>query len=302
MKKVARFACLNFYLITTLFFLFTVLHSVTSHAQETLTWVFENFPPAFIVEGPQKGNGITDGALDIYIENLPEYEHEKRVANMSRILALIKDGKPVCYPGFIKTKHREEFIEFSLPNILTYSNALIVRRGDENQFLKDHPSISIKKILTEGNLRVGITAGRAYGGSIDSVLENRDDQNGNVFIRSGGDELLGLLKMLKNGRIDCTIGYPWELAYIAREFGLEDDFTVIPIQENHDQRWVLSYIGCPKNDWGRQAIKKLNEVLLTVRPQEEYIQRLLKWYPKEIEQDFRKAYEEHILSVVESRK
>jgi len=268
-------------------------------ARETITWVNENFPPAFIIDGPDKGNGITDGAVSVYKKYLPEYNHRHLVANMARILAMIKEGQKVCYAGFIKTPEREKFIKFSLPNIITYSNAIIVKKDTAASLFGTQRSASLDRLLSDDKLKLGLTKGRAYGGAIDPLINAYIGVNKNILIRGGQNELLGLLEMLDHQRIDYTIGYPWEVAYLADQVDKRQHYSVISIRETEDQSWVLSYAGCPNNEWGRKFIKELNAVLIKVRPMEVYITHLLKWYPLEMEPDIRRAYSEKVLSVSE---
>jgi uncharacterized protein (TIGR02285 family) len=270
-----------------------------SVARETITWVNENFPPAFILDGPDKGNGITDGAVSVYKKYLPEYNHRHLIANMTRILELMKTGKKVCYAGFIKTTEREKYIQFSLPNIITYANTIIAKKDSINLLFGTKKSASLKTLLKKDKLKLGLTHGRAYGGVIDQLLSTYAGTNKNIFFRSGQNELLGLLEMMDHKRIDYTIGYPWEVAYLANQINKRNQYSVISIRETEGQQWVLSYAGCPKNEWGKKFIQKLNAVLIKVRPKEDYIHHLLKWYPPEIETDIRQAYQQMVLSVNE---
>ena len=268
-------------------------------SKETVTWVNENFPPAFIIDGPDKGNGITDGAVAVYKAHLPDYHHRHRVANIARIQEMMKNGEKVCYAGFIRTPQREAYIQFSLPNILTYANALIVKAGSAVHLPGDRSGISLQQILENSSYRLGLTKGRAYGRPIDTLLNVYGQSHPNIFYRGGENELMGLLEMLDNRRIDCTIGYPWEVAYLSNQVGRRDHFSVLPIRETEGHRWVLSYAGCPNTGWGRRFIHRLNDVLIKVRPTEAYLRHLLKWYPPEMETDFRQAYRNRVLSVIQ---
>ena len=267
--------------------------------KKTVIWVNENFPPAFITSGPDKGNGITDGAVSLYKQHLPQYRHQHLVANMARILALMKEGKNVCYAGFIKTPEREKYIRFSLPNIITYSNGLIVKTSRQEALFSSLKSVSLAQLLMADQLKVGLTKGRAYGKPIDTLLKTHAAKSRNIFFRGGQDELLGLLKMLDQERIDFTIGYPWEIAYLASQQNRRDHYRVMPIQETAGHQWVISYAGCPDTEWGRSFIRDLNQALLKVRETETYMYHMLKWYPPELEADYRHAFEAQILSVTE---
>ncbi len=264
-------------------------------AAETIIWLNDNLPPAFISEGPGKGEGIVDGVVSIYKKHLPEYEHRHVVANMARIISMMKQGENACYAGFFKTPEREEFVHFSLPNLIALSNSLVIERSGAEKMFGNRSSISLEEMLKKENLKPGITKDRSYGEVIDSLLNRYRDNNNKYTVRAGENSLLGLLQMLENKRIDYTIGFPWEVSYIADRLGKRNKFSVFPIEETKDSQWTRNYIGCTKNSWGEVVIEKINAILLKVRSTEEHMHHQLKWFPGNLEGVVRNAYKDLIL-------
>jgi len=267
-------------------------------ADGTITWVNDNLAPAFILNGPDKGKGIVDGVVEIYKKHLPEYNHKHLVANMPRILDLMRTGANVCYAGFFRTPEREKFVTFSAPNLINYMGVIVIRKDKRQSISENQHTLSLKKIFSEKQLRPGLTQGRSYGNIIDMIIKSYVNNNDNILFRAGEDSLKGLLGMLYSGRIDFTIGSPWEIPYLAKQIDKEDAFRTIFIEEGKNQRWIKNYIGCPKNDWGKKLIHKINKILLQVRPSEEHMYHQLKWFPKEMEGDIRNAYMDQINSII----
>lgn len=265
----------------------------------TITWVSDDLPPAFIHAGPDRGKGIVDGVVAMYVERLPEYEHRFVHANMPRILGMMKAGGNVCYAGLFKTPEREQFIQFSIPNLITMSNGVVVARGRARSLVGQGQEVSLEELLRKKDLTLGVTQGRAYGGRLDELLSGASPDSPNIVVRAGQDSLLGLLRMLGAGRIDYCLGFPWEVPYVAKHGGLAEFFDIVPISETKDARWVKNYIGCPRNEWGIELIRKIDGVLRTVMPTEAHMQHQLKWFPAAMAPLVRQAYAGHILTVNE---
>ena len=284
--------------ILTTFFFAIIIFPVKLSAGVSITWVEADFPPIWIMEGSDKGNGILDGFISIYEKNLPEYEHHHVTANITRILSMMKDGQNVCHAGILKSSDRESFIYFSIPNCITNLHNIVFKKSRMNSLVGDSKSLSLEAILKSTELKLGVSKNNSYGVTIDKILE-KHKENKNILYRSGQDNHLGLLRMLKEDRIDYMIGYPWEIAYIASRMDLRDEIYTVDITELEGQQWILSYVGCTKNEWGRQVIEKLNAILPRVRATDEYLFHFLKWFPDNIRPEVKKAYEERVLNVKE---
>jgi uncharacterized protein (TIGR02285 family) len=259
----------------------------------------DNLPPASIVNGPHRGEWIVDGLVSLYQEHLPEYEHQHLVANMARILFTMRQGQNACYAGFFKTPEREEYIYFSIPNIIAISNVIVVKKSRKETLFGDVEEVSLKDLLANRQLRLGLTKDRAYGNNINNVLAPYKEADDRLLFRAGQNSLQGLLHMLDSERIDYTIGFPWEVSYVAGQIGLTGMFGIVHIQEMQEHQWTYNYIGCTKNEWGYEVIRKINAILRELRPTEEHLYHQLKWFPKEMEEEIRQIYQEHILTVTE---
>ena len=265
-------------------------------AEELITWGEENFPPIWILEGTDKGNGILDGLISIYEKNLPEYEHHHVTANMARILSMMEEGQNVCHAGILKSPDRENFVYFSIPNCITNLHGIVVKKSRINALLGNNKSVSLESLLKNTNLKLGVSKSNSYGATIDKLLEKYKGKS-TILFRSGQDNHVGLLRMLKEERIDYMIGYPWEITYIESRMDLKGEIAVVDIEELEGQQRIVSYVGCTKNEWGRQVIEKLDAVLTRVRANDEYLFHAFKWLPDSVRLEAKKAYQEHVLNV-----
>ena len=278
--------------------LFTSI-SENAHAKDTILWLNDAMPPAFISHGPDKGNGIVDGVVKIYKEHLPEYEHSHLEANMPRILDLMRKGDKVCYAGFFRTPEREKFVSFSIPNLINYMGAIVIKKSQRKALFSNAKTLLLGNILENDTLIAGFTNGRSYGKIIDTLIEKNKNTNKTMIFRSGQNSIQGLLEMLSNKRIDYTIGFPWEIPYVANQIGKTDEFGIMYIEEGKDSRGIKNYIGCPNNEWGKKLIQKVNKILIQVRPTRGHMEYQLKWFPKDIETDIRRAYQDQIITIIE---
>ena len=277
------------------FFIAMIMAPAMLSAGESITWGEENFPPVWILEGTDKGNGILDGLISIYEKNLPGYEHHHVTANMARIISMMKEGQNVCHAGILKSPDREKFIYFSIPNCITNLHTIVVKKSRINSLFGSSKSVSLEALL-KTNLKLGVSKSNSYGATIDKLLGKYKEKS-TILFRSGEDNHIGLLRMLKEERIDYMIGYPWEITYIESRMDLHDEIAVVDIEELDGQQWIVSYVGCTKNEWGRQVIEKLDAVLTRVRANDEYLFHAFKWLPDSVRLEAKKAYKERVLNV-----
>lgn len=76
------------------------------------------------------------------------------------------------------------------------------------------------------------------------------------------------MAMMHRGRLDYIIGYPIEGQFLNKALGGKSTIESFPIEGMPD--YFLGYIGCPKNEWGKEVITKINAVLQSHRNTPEY--------------------------------
>jgi uncharacterized protein (TIGR02285 family) len=89
------------------------------------------------------------------------------------------------------------------------------------------------------------------------IKENKDKSH--LLERAGTDLFRGLFTMLINDRLDYILGYPGETQYLAKDMNVADKVRFLPAAEAPD--YLIDYVGCPKNDWGKKVLDDLNVVI-----------------------------------------
>ncbi|SDP53036.1 TIGR02285 family protein [Desulforhopalus singaporensis] len=285
------------YLFVTI--LFAVFFSPQQpFAANPLIWLEADAPPFFIHDGPYQGQGYEDLITDIVTNHLPQYQHIRMKANISRHYQQWKQGEPACSLAMFKTPERMEFAYFSIPSVFTLPAVLIITK-DRYESFGGSKTVSLEEILLSGNFVVGRSENRSYGQEFDNVLDKFGTDK-NIFSYEGPQLSENLFRMLTAGRIDALPGLPEEAMYLAESLGHRDKIMTLNIVENQDNHNAsLSYVACSKNEWGKKAISAINEVLLRQRPTAEYRAAYERWLdPSSIEQ-YRKLYREILLNTNE---
>lgn len=100
------------------------------------------------------------------------------------------------------------------------------------------------------------------------------------------------LKMLSKGHIDYIIEYPSQVIYISRELDLDNRFYTIGLEEAPS--YTVSHVVCPKTEWGKQVIQKVNIILEQGRPTHQYRSFIERWVDEGRIKEFREAYKEFL--------
>lgn len=264
--------------------------SVSVGAQQDpkqITWLEMGFPPFYVPDGKDAGMGIADQVTRVLRERMPGWSHRSEAANPAEISARIRAGEQVCTAAYIRTPQREQYMEFSVPDLLLPPNGITIRREDLARFGGGQPA-SLATLLDNPALRLGVAQGRAYGDEIDALLQQHKKDR-HVYSRFGEDVYGTLLDLLLRKGVDYIIGYPYEAAFHARQRGLEDSIVSLVVQEN--PTLTRAHVACPRTEWGRTTVAAIDRVLREVRPTAEYRGFVERWLGAELRQPYRDAYD-----------
>ncbi len=125
--------------------------------------------------------------------------------------------------------------------------------------------------------------GRSYSKELDTVLDTWVNKE-NSMVTTQNSIFIGLLKMLVRNRIDYTLGYSHEMTYVSKDLKLKEKFLSLPITDANSL--IPVYVGCPKNEWGRKIIKKLNPYLKLNRENIAYYGVYLQWLDPKAAQEY----------------
>ncbi len=291
---ISRAACKNFFWSLLTLFLFPVL----VQAKDSITWLEAVAPPFFIHEGEFKGQGYEDLTTAILIENLTDYDHHHMQANLSRHYQQWKQGEQACAMAMYKTQEREEFAYFSIPGLFTLPPILIIKK-DNFQAFGGQKTVLLETLLKENEDLIGRSTNRSYGAEFDNILNTFGNKT-NIFTYEGPEVSLNLFKMLLAGRIDALPGLPEEAMYAAETMGTSDQIMTINIEENQKKPDAyLSSVACSKTEWGKRTIERINKVLMTERPKEQYRAAYERWLDESSIERYRKLYKDVFLKTEE---
>ncbi len=197
-----------------------------------------------------------------------------------------------------KTPERMEFTYYSIPSVYTLPPVLIIHK-DRFQAFDGNKMVSLAKILQSGQLIIGRSINRSYGIELDSALKTFSN-NKNTFAYEGPELSLNLFKMLQAGRIDALPGLPEEAKYLAETIGIREQIMTLAVEENQvNPEASLSYVVCSKNEWGKSAIEKINQVLRAQRPTGKYRAACERWLDPSSLEGYRKLYQDVFLKITE---
>lgn len=258
-------------------------------AENEITWMEAEFPPGYIHDGPFAGQGYEDVITAILQNNLPEYTHHRIICNLARMTHEFQQGKQVCNVALYKTPEREKFMEFSIPSTFSFPNRLIVLKKNLQNF-GNSSQVSLEDIMKK-KLKIGISRDRSYSVTIDAIL-NKYKPAEHIVVHSGKDVFETLLKMLIMNRIDCMLGLPEEVIYVAEQLGVKDQIATLGITETEEkyETW-LGYVACSKTDWGKQLIQKINRILLEHRKTPQYRGAYERWLDSNSIETYRSLYD-----------
>ncbi len=98
-------------------------------AKGSITWAAPRYDPYVIVEGPDKGTGISDEIVKLFQTNLSNYNHDKSTTNVLRIIEELRSGKSFCVSQFIKTPKRGAFVYYSsVPSTISPAPVIVVKK------------------------------------------------------------------------------------------------------------------------------------------------------------------------------
>ena len=262
-----------------------------TEARQPIQWVATDWPPVHIVAGDEKHKGVSDQIILYLQRRMPEYEHQWSVTNFLGAWALIKRGEPVCYASALMTPERQKFAHFSMPVLIAMSNSVVMRKAVASE-LGVSDSVSLSSLLKNKHVTGGVVADRAYGKGIDDVIADSRGE-GALYSQRGSNQGISLFRMVLEKRLDYMIEYPWVAAYFEHLMKRQGETVSIQIAEAAP--YAFAHVACPKNEWGRTVIGKINRVLAEGRPTREYREIVELWQGEQGKARIRKIYDEVFL-------
>jgi len=270
---------------------------VIGDAKGKITWMTTHWPP--LMELDQASGKIAGGQygsqLKMIQKSMPGYDHVNQEMRWKRFWYFLEKGETFCNCMAYKNRTRETFAAFSIPISIILPNH-IVMRTDTFEQLGFPESLSLMDMMQDMRFKGVLIESRSYSHDIDRILGIYEKRSN--FTRTVIDEQT-YIKMLGSKRMDYILEYPFVVKdTVDRHFPeLKKMFAYVPITELSPFYYV--YIACPKNEWGKAVIKKVNEVLKRLIPKEEFRIELMQMYGKEQHKKVNGFYNSHLLPLTE---
>jgi uncharacterized protein (TIGR02285 family) len=263
-------------------------------AEESITWLEAVAPPFFIHEGPLKGQGYEDLLTQLLIAELPNYQHRRMRASITRHYQQFKQGEKACSLAMYRTPEREEFSYFSIPSVFTLPVVLIIQKERFGDF-GGKKTVDLTEILKSNAFVVGRSNNRSYGHDFDNILNTYGTPR-NIFAYEGPELSRNLFQMLLAGRIDALPGLPEEAMYLAETLDIRDKIMTLEVTENiSNYDGMITYVACSKTPWGQKTIADINRALQKIRPTAEYEAAYERWLDPSSVENYRTLYRQVFL-------
>jgi uncharacterized protein (TIGR02285 family) len=276
-------------ILAPLFSLFCCTAEAADTSARELIWAQNNAPPFFITEGPDQGQGFGDPLQRMLEEELPDFHHITRQMPLRRLNQFWKQGANYCFATMIhQDVDADSTYLLSTPNVLYRPHGVIAARDNlrvqeiKTRHPDHHPAYSLSYFFQAPDIRFGFMSNRTFGPQIDALLNAHKDQL-EMYDRSDADGLEGLFDMLKVGRVDYLIDYPFVFRHYDRQKAYHGRFQFIPLQENEDDE-VWGAIGCSNNRWGEERIAAINVAIRRLIDRQDYRELVVKWHAAEGEE------------------
>ncbi len=254
-------------------------------AKEVLTWRVIDWPPFYILDGADKGQGLYDQLIKKIADALPEYQHRTMVMNTKRVLAELENGSHVCHPSALG----DTIGVLSKTNSLLLPYRIIYDTEDKPEFAQ-YESIALAAILQDKNYHIGIASDR-YSSTLNNILAKHEGEN-NLINQNNYNSLI---RMFFSKRIDALIEYPPVINYSKRLLDNTISNSSIAIQELSASEFLPVYFACPNNEWGKAVIEKINAFLVNESLTEDYLAYRLRWYDEESQKLLKRFYQKNYL-------
>ena len=242
-------------------------------AKETIWWQTYHRPPSTFTHGDHKNQGFVQKIMQLIIKKMPNFNHEIPVTTFDRAMSGIKSGQNVCHPALYITPERKKYMLFSNASMITPNSRVIAKPETIAPYVIDN-QVDLAKILQQNILTFSHVDNRSYGIEIDAILKRH--QKKSTFFPVHNINITRVFKMLERNRMDVSIAYSFEIQHYLEQKP-ESAKALVAYPVANISPYDLGSVACPKNAWGENIIRRINEVLKEIKPTLEYKNALTSW-------------------------
>lgn len=244
-------------------------------AQDKMSWLMPDIPPASIPVDGKPTDGIADRIVGYITERWPERQHRHVYANAKRTWLLLEQGEPVCFAAALYTPERQRIAHFSITSLVPPSQLIVDQAAIARLPLNVQGEVDLARLLAERQLRGVVIDRRSYGPVLDKMLAARP-ADAKLTKSSVGDYGRNVLKLVAHGRADYSIDYDYALKHAqSTQQGLERLRTV-PIAGN--SKAMLAGVACPRNAWGLATVRRIDRIIGTAQGAEAMMAAQNAWH------------------------
>lgn len=228
-----------------------LLMTPAAFAKQEITWLTFGQVPAYISSGPYQNQGFIDKTIQMIHERaLTDFDPEFFQVNHKRFNIMAqKPGN--CYVGWKTFSDRRLF---SKPICVWYPSGIIIHKRNQAEFGPPGSVLSLKSLLENKALRLGIIDAFAYSPEIQDLLAGYRGAGHVYTIHTSSMQVN--LKMLTGKRIHYTIGWPSQPIVEEKLNQVKNDFLFYNVEE--DQNYLYVGVSCSNCDKGKQIIERVN--------------------------------------------
>ncbi|WP_397534201.1 TIGR02285 family protein [Roseateles sp.] len=254
---------------------------------DTMTWLLRDFPPSSMPVGGRPTQGMADEFVKAMVLRWPEAQHRYLVANNNRILSLLEAGEPACFTTALRVPARER--QAYIADMLIVPPQMLIVRAETLPRLPLNAigEVRLDAVLADASLRGLLLQSRSYGSQLDGQILARAGNSGLHLSAATAHPL----RLVARSRADYTIDYDYTLAYeqhfdeSVRHAGL----LSLPIEGN--SKMLVAGIACPRTEWGRQAILRIDQLIASLAQNPEARSGLERWMTPQSRQRYGRQIE-----------
>ncbi len=247
-------------------------------SEHQVVWVLPDWAGFSNFKDQRPVDGLVYETLRLITEQLPQYRHGFQLGNVPRAFKDIEQGKPVCFGAALATAERDRIGYFA--EMMVLPPVHLVVRSDLAETLRPQAPLSLRRTISDPQLRGVVTKGRLYGPALQALLHDRPPSN--LQLIHAPNLGTNLSVMVAYGRADYTLEYP--LPSLLHAAG-PSQLSALALEETGP--FAISGIYCAKTPWGRQLTERFRQ---QVRKQAQQPQAMLaiyqRWLPAKQLPDF----------------
>lgn len=246
----------------------------SAFAAETITWLTNDLPPQYIVEGELAGQGIKDQQLHLAQSWTPEFQHRTVLASISRLWYEMAHSDGVCGLGAIRSPEREKIAVFSRRSVVVPGFHILTKSGSAGlfaPFLTPQGEVDLVALLQARKLNGAYATDRIFPEPILAYIASPERRA--PVEKSVDNERL--FQLLRSNRVDFVFGLVYEAAYFSWKMGTGERIVSLPVKDA--PREVGGYAVCSDKPLGRAMMARIDALQADEKNWRDWVAPLKRW-------------------------